>query len=364
LHKLSPYLLSAFIVLQALAPTLSYANAALTKLESDLQQSSVAARVAALKNLAALGPAAAPAVPAIIDALNENRAGAATGAAIGRPVSPSITEAALNALIRIGPKAHDAAPYLTPLLKDRNELLRRPLVLQALKVIGPTSEAGSILTRVVGEEGRFTPARVTAIEVLGKVDPPVTEACDMLRELAQDRTDPKTQQAAETALNSIVERSDAAARRESADASIQTLRLKLDSRNPKEDRIQACNDIGELGSKGSPLVPTLMSLVTDRDIEVRHAAIDALGGIGSSAIVAVPSLITHFLAEGNPNERSRFCSAIAKIDPSGKRTIPLLQEALDDPFKARVALEILNELGTDQSTSIAQKARQRWKIRD
>ena len=362
--KLPVLLFSVLTVAQTLIPTAAFGNPALSKLTTELQQPSVQARVSALKSLAALGPAAAPAVPAIIDALNENRAGAATGSAIGRPVSPTITDACLTALIKIGASAHDAAPYLTPLLKDQNELLRRPLVLQALNAVGPTSEAGSILTRVVGEEGRFTEARAIAIEVLGKVDPPATEACDMLRELANDRTDPKAQHAAEKALNSIVERSDAAARKEPVDASLQTLRLKLDSSHPKEERIQACNDIAELGDKGAPLVPGLMNLVGDRDMDIRRAAVDALGGVGSSAIVAVPSLVSRFLAEGNQSDRARFCSAITSIDASGKRTIPLLQEALDDPFKARLALEILNELGTDQSTSIAQKTRQRWRIKD
>lgn len=335
------------------------------EIENLQQQSSVQARVAALKSLAALGPSAAKAVPAIIDALNENRAGAATGIGIGKPTSPAVTDAALNALAKIGPAAHDAAPYLTPLLKDRNELLRRPLILDTLNAIGPSSESGQVLMRVVGEEGKFTTTRAVAIQVLGKVEPPVVEACDMLREISEDATDKKCKDVATTALHSIVERAHAAAKRASSqeDKSLTTLRLQVDSSRATEERINALDQIAELGPKAGPLVPTLMTLINDRDIEVRHSALGALASVGNAGNVAVPSLITKYLGEANEDERSYYSRALTKIDPSGKRAIPLLQEALDDPFKAKLAIQLLNDLGTDETTSLAQKARQRWKIK-
>jgi hypothetical protein len=97
---------------------------------------------------------------------------------------------------------------------------------------------------------------------------------------------------------------------------------------------------------------------------VRHAALSALSSVGNAGVVAVPGLLTRFLAEANESERGYYCRAITKIDPNAKRTLPLLQEALDDPFKARFAIELLNEMGTDETTSIAQKARQRWRMRE
>jgi HEAT repeat protein len=342
-------------------------NNTVAKLIQDLQlEASVPARVAALKSLAAAGPAAAKAVPAIIDTLNENRAGAATGIGIGKPISPAITDAALIALAKIGHAAHDAAPYLTPLLKDKNELLRRPAVLDTLNAIGPSSESGAILMQMVGEEGKLTRTRAVAIEVLGKVDPPVVEACDMLREISDDRTDLQCKDAATKALQSIVSRAQAAARASSSpeDKTLAVLRSQLDEKYPNESRVQTLEQIAELGPKAGPIVPTLMTLVNDRDDAVRHADLSALASVGTPALVAIPSLITKFLGEANENERGYFCRAISKIDPSGRRTVPLLQEALDDPFRARLAIQLLNELGTDDTTSLAQKARQRWRIKD
>lgn len=329
-----------------------------------LTSASVPARVVALKQLGVYGAAAKRAVPSIIDTLNENRT---DGSGIGftKPISPAITDAALEALKRMGPAAHDAAPYVTPLLKDRNELLRRTEVLETLNAIGPAPDCTPVVMRVVGEEGKFTYTRRLAITLLGKIEPPAVEATDLLRDICEDPTDKLAKAEATTALNSILKRTTATHTKATAaeDDTVRTLRMELDASRETDERLSALDKIAELGKRGLPLVPTLMLTLNDKDIRVRHAALGALAGIGNSAIVAVPNLVAKFIVEKDQAERAYYCRTIAKIDPTGHRTMPLLQEALEDPFKARLAIEMLQELGTDETTTIAQKARQRWRIK-
>jgi HEAT repeat protein len=329
-----------------------------------LKAGDVQSRVTGLKQLGALGPAAKRALPAIIDLVNENRASTANFD-LTKPVSPSITSAALEALKSMGPLAHEAAPYITPLLKDRNELFRRTQVLETLNAIGPSSDSASVIMRVVSEEGKFTAPRVLAISLLGRIDPPAVDATDLLRTITEDETDKKARAEANKALDSILRRAaDSQAKgKPTEDQVLRKLRLELDAKNTSEERIAALDRIAELGVKAAPLVPTLMQTISDKDDAVRHAALDTLGSMRSAALTAVPTVVSKFMLEKDQGERGYFARAICKIDPTGARTIPLLQEPLEDPFKVRLAIEILQELGTDESTTIAQKARQRWRIR-
>lgn len=349
----------------SLARPVTVTRTAINAAMKQLAAPTVQARVTALKQLAAYGPAAAKAVPAIVDALNENRT-AAAGFAFGKPVSPAITDAALLALKAIGKQANDAAPYVTPLLKDRNELFRRTQVLQTLNAIGPSSDSAEAVIRVVREEGKFTETRLLAITLLGKIDPPAVEATDLLRDICEDATDKKAQSEANKVLDSILRRASATPAKTAAASEeqlLRSLRLELDANKSPEARQAAMEKIAELGTKASALVPTLMQIINDRDPSIKHASLEALGAIGKDATVAVPSLVLKFLTERDQDERGYISRAVAKIDPAGKRTLPLLQEPLEDPFKAKLAIEMLQEFGTDETTTLAQKARQRWRVK-
>lgn len=335
-------------------------------LNSAIQQlatPAVAARLDALKKISSWGPAAAPAVPKIIDVLNENRANAASFTG-NKPTSPEVTDCALRALKSIGKAAHDAAPYLTPMLKDRNELLRRPQVLEALAAIGPASDSASVIMRVAGEEGKFTAPRLIAISLLGQIDPPAAEATDFLREICEDVTDKKAQAEATKALDSILKRtSSAKAGANEADKKIRDLRAELGSGKEKEVRLEALKKTAELGAGAAPLVPMVVQTIFDHDEEIRNQAINVLSGLKGVALPAVPKLVAKVLSTRNDDERNSLSDAIISIDPSGTRTVPLLQNALQDPFQAKVAIDILQQIGTEESIAVARKARQQWHLK-
>ncbi len=219
--------------------------------------------------------------------------------------------------------------------------------------------------RVVSEEGKFTYPRALAITLLGRIEPPAVEATDLLRDLTEDVTDKRARNEAMKALDSILRRASTTGTTEASsdDQLLRTLRMQIDSQKEAEVRICALEQIAKLGSKATPLVPTLMNTMCDPDRLISHAALEAMGSMHQGALIAVPSLVAKFLSERDPGERTSIAHTIAKIDPEGQRTLPLLQEPLEDPFQARLAIEILQQLGTDETTTIAQKARQRWKIK-
>ncbi|HEY9793396.1 MAG TPA: HEAT repeat domain-containing protein [Candidatus Obscuribacterales bacterium] len=334
---------------------------ALEQLVAQLHTSTAQKRISALKALSAMGPAAAKAVPDIIAVLNDNRYLGA-GAQFSRRISPAVTDAAIEAFSKIGKDAADAAPYLVQMLDDRNELFRRQQIMDALSNIGADNTATATIMRVVCEEGKFTNTRLQAIKLLGQIRPPAVDSIDLLKEIAEDKNDQEARKAALQSLSSIsqaAQRADYA--KPTADRAEQvTLTAKLAAGQDKSDRLAALNKVSDLGAKASPLVPKLIAMLDDGDSDIESADLDALANIGVSAAAATPALVAHLFVQKDDSRRADICHTISVIDPQGKLSIPLVQPALDDPFKAKIALELLDELGTPSSSSVAEATRKRW----
>lgn len=338
----------------------------LRQLVKVLQTNDVAQKVTALNQLAALGPAAAPAVSDIIDVLAENRTGSVGGAGFAKKVSPSITTAAINALAKIGKTASPATPYLVPILVDRNELFRRGQVLDALDAIGVDGSSTAIIMRMVAEEGKFTHTRHVAIRLLGKIQPPATDAVEMLQTLAKDESDKQARIESIAALATITRRAKLAEQKSRAAGETDddaAMRAALDPNAEQADRLSALNKINNLGPKAAGMVPRLIQLLKDKDPEVAKETLDALRAIGPAASAAVPALVMQMLAETNAEKQADVSRTIANVDPTGQRSIPLLQSALEDPFKARAAIRLLDEIASEKSTTLSTKAKRRWCIK-
>jgi HEAT repeat protein len=328
---------------------------------ADLRSSSAQKRISALKALAAMGPGAAKAVPDIIDVLNDNRSVGA-GAQFAQRISPAVTDAAIDAVSKIGKGAGDVAPYLVQMLGDRNELFRRQQIMEALGNVGADDSATTTVMRVVAEEGKFTKTRLQAIRLLGQIRPPAVDSVGMLKEIAEDKNDQEARQAALQSLSAISQAAERAKHEApAADRSTEAaLSAKLAAGQPKSERLDALNKIGDLGAKASPMVPKLIALLDENDAEIESADLDALANIGPPAAAATPSLVAHLFGQKDESRRADIRHTLSIIDPQGKLSIPLLQPALDDPFKAKIALELLDELGTPHSSSVAEAARKRW----
>jgi HEAT repeat protein len=334
----------------------------LSHLTKSLSEQSVDIRISSLNALAALGPKAAPAVPAIINALNENRNFAMSGSVAGR-VSPRVTDAVIDALTKIGPGARDAAPYLLPLLTDRNELFRREQVLNALSSIGLDNSATKTVMRMVEEEGKLTQTRVAAIHLLGRISPPATEAVSLLQSLAKDESDKNSRKEALIALSSISQQAGKDSFETTGQGQKSDLDQVLEPSVEQEQRAEALRHISELGAKASYMVPKLIQLLNDKDLQIKQLAAEALASIGPEASAALPALIMQLALQKTDEDRQLYCRAISAIDAGGQKAIPLLQSTLNDPFKARGGIQVLEEFGTEQSLNLAQQMKTRWRLK-
>jgi HEAT repeat protein len=192
---------------------------ALTK---GLRDKEAAARRAALDVLEALGHAASPAGPALIDSLADpdrfvrwaaarilgkiSPAHAATAvpalALVLNDIDLDLSLAAATALERYGKAAKTAVPDLIRTLKSTDAVLR-VAVIQALGAVGgPEAHAaiGELKNLVADPDARV---RQAAAEVLGKFGPASAEAVKALNKALQD-ANPDVQKAAGEALLKIL----------------------------------------------------------------------------------------------------------------------------------------------------------------
>ncbi|MBY0527975.1 MAG: HEAT repeat domain-containing protein [Gemmataceae bacterium] len=204
-------------LLDALRATLPGLSAALV--DADLQ-----ARRTSLNVLEALGSAAAPALPALVQALDDSdrfvRWGAARalGKLVGEPAS-----AALPGLIRLlndadldlrlasattlqhfGRNAAGAVPTLVQVVQGRNAIELRVAAIHALDAIGLPHAQAALPALIVAIADPDEPVRLAAIALMGKMGAGAHDAVDALRRARTDRS-PQVQQAASAALLQILQ---------------------------------------------------------------------------------------------------------------------------------------------------------------
>lgn len=316
--------------------------------------------MAAIETLGKLGPAAKSAVPDLVALLQDRTMLVQAGQKRIGNKPFDIADAALDALKSIGPGAHDALPYVVSLLNDKNEFYRRGRILEVLTAIEPNETATAVVIRIVNEEGRLTPTRHQAIRALGKINPGPVEAIPLLTEIVEDRRDVIASKEAATAL-SLIEKS--AKIDPDRSKAIAEFSLKLASGRSKSDRLEAIKEIKKNPADSKAALPGLINMLTDRDSELSLSALDALSAIGPDATQAIPYLVQTSVAERLADKRKTAFATITSIDPQGKVVIPLLEQFLADPFKARNAVELLERIGTRESTTLADNTKKRWHIR-
>lgn len=358
----------------------------------------------ALKTLRKLGPAAAPAVPALVEALGHSKMQAQAAAALGE----------------IGPGAREAVPALRAMLQDRSPSLRSAAA-QALATIEPAPAAGDVaafaaalrdpdpgqriaaaiaLARLGPDAAPALPALVEAtrdedsrvrheaVKALGAMGPGATAAVSASVEALGDQDGTVSAaaasalvklgpEAAQAAIPKLLQRlregdsadqgaaAPGAPRRPSVFALVQTLvgrdgfsgradaRLwvpllveLLGSPDPQLRR-WAARSIGQIGAEAAPAVASLLGAMKDGVVDVRREAANALAGIGSEARAAVPALLEAIHdTEGFVDQAA--ARALAAIDPEVARgVVPGFIEALEAPDaqQRRRAVGLLGSLG-------------------
>ncbi len=258
--------------------------------------------------LGLMGTNAAPAIPALLEALRDPsisvsatagmdlaRIGPATlpglVTALDDP-SASTRRAAMIGLAQLGPAAGDAVPRLIALLQQPTD---RAHALATLQAIGKPAVAAllDLLQRTSDER------HAEVIEILGKIGVPARSAIPALIHLAKDRS-------------SVI-------------------------------RFQAITSLGNICPSCDPVSLVLQNALDDESERVRSAAAAHLSTEPRAAEQTVNRLLRQ-IEEGAPSEKQRAISNLGRIGAAAERAVPQLTALTEaDNHKerelARVALE-------------------------
>jgi len=290
-----------------------------------------------------IGPAARAAVPALIEVLRSKDKVPADSDCVGFCPTPGdaddrgvrLAVAAARALKGIGPDARPAVPALIEVLNDPDESLRSEGAV-ALGSIGPNAGAAvPALVRAIKDCPVETLADQAAL-ALGQIG---SEAVRALIEALHDH-DGDVRRHAATALGGVGTK---------AAAAIPDLLPTL-SDSDEEIRTAAAEALGQIGigPGAAAAVPGLLGAIKDSDRDVRRIAALALGKIGPSSDRVIPALI-FAMRDADNGVKHAGSSALEMI---GMPALPALRALLrDDDRKLQDAAALaLRRIADPQAT--------------
>jgi HEAT repeat protein len=266
------------------------------------------------------------------------------------PAVPALTEALLlrlaafqnrDALGKIGPGASSAVPRILEHLNDLKGY-GRAILLEELGALGPHARAAvPALIRMLREGTEPTDYVVAA---LGRIGPEAKEALPLLWTLLGDaRGDLRVELHGALALITGDHPSHVKA----------LIKIYKDlppcwhrSRSDRHQKVLAA--LGRMGPSARAAVPLLIELVKDRGwskYQLRCSAIKALGQMGEASRDAVPHLLP-CLTELFTLDLPLVIEALGNVGPSAAAAIPLLEEHARDhnPSIRAAALQALAKI--------------------
>ena len=332
----------------------------------------------AMRDLEELGLDAAPAVPKLIQLLDDpddgiRAAAADTLGAIGKDATAAIpklierldegevpristelptTDVGVHAALALGEMGKDAVPFLVPCLRNKRSAVRSNAAC-ALCWIGP--DASSAVTPLTGQlKDRDWLVRQCAADALGSIRAKPDQTIPALIESLKDENF-NVRRVAAASLGEI---------RPTTPVAVEALTSALDD---EEGDVQheAAKALGELGDDAIPAIPALTQMLRSRKAyryshPVRHrpvaeTAARALGALGPRAKEAMPALLDLIRdtsgtferfgpEDGQDNYEARGEAAIAaaRIDPRSDELVRVLGDSLqnDDRIRGEVAVAL------------------------
>ncbi|HEY7426475.1 MAG TPA: HEAT repeat domain-containing protein [Gemmataceae bacterium] len=300
------------------------AQAALPALREYFKDRDVNTRRRVTEAMTALGPAAAKAIPALIEALDEDSF-VAHGAmealgAMGDLAKPAVAplvrkfdkikpsdrepdyskDKILTTLAQIGPGAVEAVPALLKWLPDN------PAAARVLGRIGPgTRTAVPALEKMYERETGYSKAwsAFALVKITGTREPYVSSLVEMFQKS-------KNPEHRHEALLALVELGPDA--RSALPAFLMALKEKEERKTPlRDNRQEAAKALVHFGPEAKEAVPYLIDMVETSYFAAKVTAAEALGAIGPAAKEAVPAL-EKMMAE-DPRYQPVVEKALAKI---------------------------------------------------
>lgn len=308
-------------------------------------QSSV--RVLGATSLGEVGPPAAFAVLALIAAAKSEHPPAVNSfESIG--MTHEVQAAAIRALAKIGDSREAAVDVLTvAAVKDQ---WAAEEALDSLKKMGRKAKR-AVPTLVKALSVPRGPHKQELIETLTAIGPDAGAALLELRKIIADRHAAYRDEAllAIDAIDTDVNRKREEAKTLTADSQLHSQAMAMLAKYPMREKAD---------------IQILLNGLKDSNMEAKWHAIEALGNAGPAAEPAIPILLKDNLGcSFMPDQRSRAFKAIKQIDPTGAKTIPLLNKSLNDCFEVQSAVELLEYIHSPQTIQLAQVTRAKWKLK-
>jgi HEAT repeat protein len=317
------------------------------------------ARLRAVQDLCSLGETAAPAIPALIAALEDESVRRMIPDVLGaigkgaRSAKPDLVDTlqddewlvrlnALDALVKVGADPRIAVPAILPLLNDENEDVRFKAII-ALGEFGPAA-GQSRPALIAAMQAPNVSVRLNAAKSLGKIGPR-NEVEPALRLALSDR-DVRVKEAAEEALGlrgpeTVDEEPEKGVEPMRADLPtlIRTLNEGgLDARRAAAGLIKLCRESFKVGGASYMPGPWTRECSTTEfappegalnnpDILVRRVAVEAMAALGPKAKSAVPAVTSAF-TDSDPIVRGTAAEALGLIGPAAAPAVPALMVEL------------------------------------
>lgn len=275
----------------------SAASTAVSPLASRVADSEEAVRREAILALAALGPSAAPAVPALTKALDDT----------------AICAEATYALGKIGMHARPAAKAIGKNATSRDAFLRLTS-LWALAAMHPDDKelaARTVAALVEGMSERDPLARQAAARALADLTGKSNAARASFRDLlAWEHPNiasgllANLAQAGESSVPALI------------------VALQIERLQP-----QAAALLGRLGPASRAAIDPLLDVLDTGSLEAQGQAVLALGAMGPAAAPVVPSLARR-LPRASAIEAINLAYSLGRIGPSAQEAVPALRKSL------------------------------------
>jgi WD40 repeat protein len=365
-------------------PKRKYSDTEITALIAALQDDFIGTRLQAIEALAELNclgrslggnSPAAIAIPSLIKCLSDKDKFDCVGfkysglenQLIGT-LSQILKASDVDAVVK------SAAPVMVPYLFDkrlrystmlalkhmRPDASLAPVIIDAIKMLR-AQEQSAWGRHTISNNCRYDADWIDLIQLLAFLEPPAQAALPFLEEIVASDADLVTKGTAYKTLESILAK--LGTDRDSHAVAFHTQILKSD----KDPGIYL-NSLSAL-TKVEPLPqevwPALMAALSDPSPGVRLATVRLIDQMGPAASPLVAELLgfgksPYFADFKCPRGygQERFYKTIAKIDPEGRQTIPLMQMALADPTLSERAVQLLLRNGSRQCRETVEKMQQ------
>jgi HEAT repeat protein len=264
-------------------------------------------RMQATMALTAIGPSDSGTIAALIPLLRDSEY--------------SVRYAATFAMTKIGPAAKDATPTLKKNLDDKDTFLVA-ISAWALARVNDKDAAAldvAISKLVPALKDKEQRTRLIAVKALFDLNPPSEKVAPALAEALRD-SDPEV-------LANVI---DALAAH--GEAVVPRAIKALDN---DKLRVPAIMLLRRLGPKAKDAVPALVAILkSDGSAPFRQEIIDALESIGMASEQSVPALVG-LLSDDNLEVRRGATFALGKIGPAAKAALPAIRKNFDNDQELR-----------------------------